>query len=160
MPEFCRTTGKVKLTDLEEDIQEILLWRARLLGHEGKLKIYFHHQQLFGNVFERRSKYCCGVLRSHQRRVQSKKQISLLLAKELKAKGYSVIPGHSLCRQCVKNMIISWRVIRMNQMLSRMNPVMTTLVKRQGRRSIPAWTLWVSPLSIYMVLINIVGLQL
>ena len=100
--EFCWTTGTVKLTDLEEDIQEILLWRAELLGHEGELTICFHHQQLFGNVFERRAKYCCGVLGSHQRRVQSKKQISLLMAKGLKAKGYNVIPGHSLCRQCVK----------------------------------------------------------
>ena len=35
-------------------------------------------------------------------RVQSKKQISLLMAKELKAKGYNVIPGHFLCRQCFK----------------------------------------------------------
>ena len=51
---FCRTTGTVKLTDLEEDIQEILLWRAELLGHEGELTICFHHQQLFGNVYERR----------------------------------------------------------------------------------------------------------
>ena len=48
---FCRTTGTVKLTDLEEDIQEILLWRAGLLGHEGKLTICFHRQQLFGNAF-------------------------------------------------------------------------------------------------------------
>ena len=70
--EFCRTTGTVKLTDLEEDIQEILLWRAELLGHEGELTICFHHQQLFGNVFERRAKYCCGVLGSHQCRMQSK----------------------------------------------------------------------------------------
>ena len=53
-------------------------------------------------MFERRAKYCCGVLGSHQRRVQSKKQISLLMAKELETKGYNVIPGHSLCRQCVK----------------------------------------------------------
>ena len=42
----------------------------------------------------------------------------------------------------------------MNQMLSRMNQIMTTLVKRQGKSSIPALTLWVSPLSIYMVLLN------
>ena len=61
-------------------------------------------------------------------RVQSKKQISLLMAEELKAKCYNIIPGHFLCRQCVKN-IISWRVIRMNQMLSRMNQIVTTLVK-------------------------------
>ena len=35
--------GTVKLTDLEKDIQEILLWRAGLLGHEGELTICFHH---------------------------------------------------------------------------------------------------------------------
>ena len=48
--EICRTTGTVKLADLEED-REILLWRAGLLGHEVELTICFHHQQLFGNVF-------------------------------------------------------------------------------------------------------------
>ena len=90
------------MTDLEEDIQEILLWRAGLSGHEGELTICFHHQQLFGQVFQRRAKYCCGVLGSNQCRVQCKKQISLLMVKELKAKGSNVIPGHSHCRQCVK----------------------------------------------------------
>ena len=40
----------------------------------------------------------------------------------------------------------------MNQMLSRMNQT-TTLAKRQGRSSTPALTLWVSPLSIYMVFV-------
>ena len=124
------------------------------------MKESFHHEELFGNLFEIRAKYCCGVLGSHHCRVQSKKQkqIPLLMAKEIKAKGYNVIPGHSLCHQYVKN--ISWRVIRMNQMLSRMNQIMTTLVKRQGRSSIPALTLWVSPLSIYMVLLKMVELQL
>ena len=124
------------------------------------MKESFHHEELFGNLFEIRAKYCCGVLGSHHCRVQSKKQkqIPLLMAKEIKAKGYNVIPGHSLCHQYVKN--ISWRVIRMNQMLSRMNQIMTTLVKRLGRSSIPALTLWVSSLSIYMMLLNTVGLQL
>ena len=147
--EFWQTTGTVKLTGL--------------FGHEGELTICFHHQQLFGNVFGRRARYCCGVLQSHQRKVQSKKQISLLMAKELKAKGYNVTPGHSLCPfviSMLKNIIISRRVIRMNQMLSRMNQIMTTLVKRQGRSSIQALTLQVSPLYIYMVLLNTVGLQL
>ena len=41
----------------------------------------------------------------------------------------------------------------MNQMLSRMNQT-TTLAKRQGRSSTPALTLWVSPLSIYMVFVT------
>ena len=55
---------------------------------------------MFGNA--RSVKYCCGVLGLRQRRVQIKKQISLLKTKEPKAKGYNVIPGHSLCRQRVK----------------------------------------------------------
>ena len=42
----------------------------------------------------------------------------------------------------------------MNQMMSRMNQIMTNIVKHQGKSSIPALTLWVSPLSIYMVLLN------
>ena len=49
------------------------MWRAGLLGHQRGLTICFHHQQLFENVFERRAKYFCGVLGSHQHRVQSKK---------------------------------------------------------------------------------------
>ena len=87
--EFCRITGTITLADLEEDIQEILLWRAGLLGHDRELTICFHHQQLFGNMFERKAKYCCWVLGSHQCWVQSKIQISLLMAKKLKAKGYN-----------------------------------------------------------------------
>ena len=34
--------------------------------------------------------------------MQSKKQISLLIVKKLKAKGYNVFPGHSFCLQCVR----------------------------------------------------------
>ena len=62
----------------------------------------FSSSQLFGNVFERRDKYCCGILGSHQHRVQSKKQMSLMMAKELKAKYCIVNPGYSLTCKCVK----------------------------------------------------------
>ena len=34
--------------------------------------------------------------------MQSKKQISFLIVKKLKAKGYNVFPGHSFCLQCVR----------------------------------------------------------
>ena len=39
----------------------------------------------------------------------------------------------------------------MNQMLSRMNQILTTFVKRQGRSSIPALTLWISPVRLHGV---------
>ena len=139
--EFCwtiETDWPVWLT-WRKDIQEILLRRAGLLGHEGDLTICFHHQQLFGYVFERRAKYCCGVIGSHQRRAQSKKQISLLMAKELKPKGYNVIPGHSLCRQCVKKYIMEGDQNESDAEI---------------RSSITALTLWVSPLSIYSGVLN------
>ena len=54
------------MTELEEGIQQLLLWRAGILGHEEELTLCFHHQQLFGNLFDRRAKCCCGVLGSHQ----------------------------------------------------------------------------------------------
>ena len=44
--EFCQIAGRVKLTGLEEDIQEILLWRAGLLGHEGEITILFSSSKI------------------------------------------------------------------------------------------------------------------
>ena len=51
--EFCRTAAIINLSDLEKDTQETLLWRAGLLNHGGEhLTICYHHQKVFGNVFE------------------------------------------------------------------------------------------------------------
>ena len=61
------------------------------------------------------------------------------MAKELKPKGYNVIPGHSLCRQCVKKYIMEGDQNESDAEI---------------RSSITALTLWVSPLSIYSGVLN------
>ena len=85
-PDFCRTVGVKKLTELTENEQEILLWRSVLLGQSRELTICFHREHIFGNVFERRAIKCCGVLSSHQHKVKGEKTISLLIARQLKGK--------------------------------------------------------------------------
>ena len=51
------------IEDLDEDLQCILLWRARLLEEKDNVfTICFHHEQFFGKVFERKADKCCSIL--------------------------------------------------------------------------------------------------
>ena len=81
------------------------------------------------------------------------------MAKELKAKGYNVIPGHFLCCQCVKNYD---NIMEGDQNESdiEQNESDNDYSCETPRKKVPAFTLWVSPLSIYMVLLNTVRLEL
>ena len=100
--DFCRSSGLKELADFDEDTQNTYLWRAGVLDNQHKaMTICFHHEQLFGNVFERRVTKCCGVLMKHQRKVQGLKTITLDMAQQLKAISIDVIPGHMFCRQCI-----------------------------------------------------------
>ena len=75
--DYSRKVGIKKITDLSLDDQEILLWRAGLLdlieSRENK-SVCFHHEKLFGEVFTRKIDKCCGVLKSHKRKVKGKKE--------------------------------------------------------------------------------------
>ena len=51
---YKRSCGLKQLVDYGEDTQTIYLWRAGLLEHHGEnMTICLHHEQVFGNVFER-----------------------------------------------------------------------------------------------------------
>ena len=63
--------------------------------------ICFHHEQLFGKVFERKADKCCSILKSHHCNSKAHRVINLEMAKILKEKGFNVLPGQKLCRQCV-----------------------------------------------------------
>ena len=79
------------------------------------------------------------------------------MAKELKAKGYKVIPGHSVCRQFVKkydNIMEGDQMENESDVEQNESDNGAILVKCQGRSSIPALTLWVSSQSICVVLLN------
>ena len=100
--DFCRSTGLKELAEFTEDAQNTYLWRAGLLDHQPKAKtICFHHEQLFGNVFERRATKCCGKLKNHRHKVIGLRTITLDMAQQLKSRSVDVMPGHMLCRQCI-----------------------------------------------------------
>ena len=62
--------------------------------------ICFHHEQLFGKVFERKADKCCSILKFHCHNNKAHRVINLEMAKILKEKGFNdVLPGQKLCRQ-------------------------------------------------------------
>ena len=88
--------------ELDEDLQCILLWRARLLEEKDNVfTICFHHEQFFGKVFDRKADKCCSILKSHRCNGKAHRIINLEMAKIPKETGFSdVLPSQKLCRQC------------------------------------------------------------
>ena len=63
---YARQTGRKNIKELDDDLQCILLWRARLLEEKDNVfTICFHHEQFFGKVFERKTDKCCSILKSY-----------------------------------------------------------------------------------------------
>ena len=52
-----------------------------------------HHEQVFGNGFERRESKCCALLMKHRLKVKGDQMITLQMAQQLKTKNVSVAPG-------------------------------------------------------------------
>ena len=91
------------IKELDDDLQCILLWRARLLEEKDNVfTICFHHEQLYGKLFERKADKCCSILKSHCHNSKAHRVINLEMTKILKEKGFNdVLPGQKLWRQCV-----------------------------------------------------------
>ena len=51
-----------------------------------------YHEQVFGNVFERRESKCCRVLMEHRRKVKGEQVIPLQMGQQLKTKNINVVP--------------------------------------------------------------------
>ena len=99
---YAQQTGRKNMKELDDDLQCILLWRARLLEENNVFTICFHHEQLFGKVFEKKADKCCNILKSHRHNSKAQRVINLEMAKILKEKGFNdVLPGQKLCKQCV-----------------------------------------------------------
>ena len=80
----ARQTGRKNIKKLDDDLQFILIWRARFLEEKYNVfTICFHHEQLFGNVFERKVDKCCSILKSHCRNSKAHKVINLQMVKIL-----------------------------------------------------------------------------
>ena len=99
----ARQTGRKNIKELDDDLQCILFWRARLLEKKDNVfTICFHHEQLFGKIFERKADKCCGILKSHRRNSKAHGVINLEMAKIMNEKECNdVLPGQKLCKQCV-----------------------------------------------------------
>ena len=99
---YARQTGRKNIKELDDDLQCILLWRARLLEEKDNVfTICFNHEQLFGKVFEIKADKSCSILKSCRSNSKAHRVINLEMAKIMKEKGFNVLPGQKLCRQCV-----------------------------------------------------------
>ena len=59
----AQQAGRKNIKEFDDDLQCILLWRARLLEEkDNRFTICFHHEQFFGKVFERKADKCCSIL--------------------------------------------------------------------------------------------------
>ena len=78
---YTRNCGMKNLNQFKEDDVHTYLWRAGLLKEKANiLTICYHHEQLFGNVFERRESKWCGVLLKHKRKKVKGEQICIWLS--------------------------------------------------------------------------------
>ena len=59
-----------------------------------------HHEQVFGNVFEKRERKCYAVLMKHCCKVKGEQVTTLQMTQQLNTKNINVIPGQLFCRQC------------------------------------------------------------
>ena len=100
---YARQTGKKDIEEPVNDLQCILLGRARLLEEKDNVfTICFHHEEFFGKVLERKADICFRILKFHHRDSKAHRVINLEMAKILNKKGFNdVLPGQKLCRQCV-----------------------------------------------------------
>ena len=97
---YARQTGGKNIKELDDNLQCILLWRARLWEEKDSVfTICFHHEQLFGKVFEIKADKYCSILKSHRSNSKAHRVINLEMAKILKEKGFNdVLAGQKLCR--------------------------------------------------------------
>ena len=101
---YAQQTGRKNIKELDDNLQCILLWRARLLEEKDNVfTICFHHEQLLGRYLrEMLNDKCCNILESHCCNSKAHRVINLKMAQILKEKGSNdVLPGQKLCMQYV-----------------------------------------------------------
>ena len=64
---------------------------SRTFKCEGERNDYTLHEQVFGNVFERRESKCCAALMKHRDKVTGEQLINLRMAQQLKTKNINAV---------------------------------------------------------------------
>ena len=81
--------------------------KGRAFKYEGeKNDNMLHHEQVFGNVFERRESKCCAVLMKHRRKVKGEQVVILQMDQQLKTKNISDVSGQLLYCQCKEKVLL------------------------------------------------------
>ena len=95
---YARQTGRKNIKEFDDDLQCILLWRAKLLKEKNNVfTICFQHKQFFGKVFERKTDKYCSILKSHCGNSKAHRVTNLEMAEILKEKGFNdVLSGKKL----------------------------------------------------------------
>jgi len=105
---LTRHTAVENVCDLEEELQQTLLWWAGIgedIANKQELLICAHHKEVFHSAFEKKFPKCCNIYGKHRKRRKAVKGghiITLNLAKKLRLEGHKVCPGWQLCRNCLK----------------------------------------------------------
>ena len=95
---YAQQRGRKNIKELEDNLQCVLLWSARLLEEKDNVfMICFHHEQFFGKAFERKADKSCCILKSHHHNSKAHRVINLQMAKILKENRFNdVLPGQKL----------------------------------------------------------------
>ena len=75
---YAQQRGRKNIKELEDNLQCVLLWSARLLEEKDNVfMICFHHEQFFGKAFERKADKSCCILKSHHHNSKAHRVINL-----------------------------------------------------------------------------------
>ena len=99
---FTRNCRIKNLDDFERDEADAYLFKSEGERNEHMLR----YEQVFGNVFERRERECCGVLMKHRCKVKGEQVITVQMAQQLKAKNINVVPGQLFCQWCKSKFLL------------------------------------------------------
>ena len=110
---------------------------SRTFKYEGERNDHMlHYEQVFGNVFERREKKCCGVLMKHCRKVKGGTSNHSPMAQQLKTKTFNVVPEQLFCRQCKAKLFrLTVLKIKIKFNLLQILKMNSLNVKHQGKSS-------------------------
>jgi len=68
---LTRHTALENVCDLEEELQQTLLWQAGIgedIPNNQELLICAHHKEAFGSAFEKKFPKCCNIYGKHRKR--------------------------------------------------------------------------------------------
>ena len=105
---YTRKVGVKDFSQLPEEQQDLVLWRAYLRDQKDTVQtICLHHEQYYLVRFPKKMEHCCDPFEKHDTTSKNKKTkgqvlITLEMACQFESNNKSVVPGRKICRTCQK----------------------------------------------------------